>query len=578
MDNKLFDIVCTLPLTSDLITLASHPFEPLFVVGLASGHIQAFRLPTPSSTHHASSTNLSNGESFSPPRKRPGNATAQVTFSDEIISTPHKASEQRSKPRRSSLLRSSSSPSPTSGCGMIETVWKTRRHKGSCRALVFSSDGKTLFSAGTDGIIKAADSATGHVIGKALVPGNHIRRRKSKSAVHPSRLLALSPRCLVLGDDEGGIHEYELHEVSLNSVKGSKTPNGQVDDEVRLSPRNPQPSKTHHPHRTEDNPEATEPITSLTALPPSNSSTSGASRSWISTAGCTLAVCDVYKGVMSCSVEQTGAGENWELLSSAYVLRSKLSANHTADSHKKKPAIGKSRDDLMTIVVGDSSGGCSFWSRGRWDNRTGYRRLRRNVAVEGMPLEDYGIDSIAVASANEQDPEPLIVAGLATGVLHFLRFGSGQRPMEAAVTHVHDDRGLDGCSAITFDAEGRMITGGGNVVKVWHREPQDAELEEAGSPVESAENLINGGSEMEDDSSDEGTSLNRPKKRPLNKSARDQPTDESEDVEGSESGSEDAAPPPKKRNKRAKKKQSGKGKKGVDDGRGDHGVMKFALD
>ena len=87
----------------------------IVAVGLASGHVQTYRLPA--------------------------GADGEVT---------------------SSAARN--------GYGHIDTVWKTRRHKGSCRTLGFSIDGAQLYSAGTDGIVKVADSATGKVSAKIAVP------------------------------------------------------------------------------------------------------------------------------------------------------------------------------------------------------------------------------------------------------------------------------------------------------------------------------------------------------------------------------------------------------------------------
>lgn len=114
----MFQNICAIPLDHELFTQAIHPKEPIVSVGLASGHVQTYRLP-------------------------PG-------ASDDSDEDATLASEN--------------------GFGHIETTWKTRRHKGSCRTLSFAIDGTQLYSAGTDGIVKAADVATGNVTAKIAVP------------------------------------------------------------------------------------------------------------------------------------------------------------------------------------------------------------------------------------------------------------------------------------------------------------------------------------------------------------------------------------------------------------------------
>lgn len=83
----LFDTICTLPLSSDVFTQSLHPTECLLAVGLASGHVETFRLP----------------------------AIGDDGDEREI----------------------------RGGVGKVITEWRTRRHGGSCRSLTFSLDGES---------------------------------------------------------------------------------------------------------------------------------------------------------------------------------------------------------------------------------------------------------------------------------------------------------------------------------------------------------------------------------------------------------------------------------------------------
>lgn len=113
----MFDTVCSFPLSSDLFAQAIHPSEPLFAVGLSSGHVETLRLPP-------------------------------IGDEDE---------DEQGSPAKN-------------GYGQIETGWRTRRHKGSCRTVAFGLDGIALYSAGTDGLVKAAATETGQVESKIAIP------------------------------------------------------------------------------------------------------------------------------------------------------------------------------------------------------------------------------------------------------------------------------------------------------------------------------------------------------------------------------------------------------------------------
>jgi hypothetical protein len=98
---SLYENLCQLPLSSELFCQAIHPSEPIVAVGLSSGHVQAFRLPAEEEDSNAGSDDDDDD--------------------DEGTTTLSALSDGRSH---------------------IETQWRTRRHKGSCRSLAFSPDGE----------------------------------------------------------------------------------------------------------------------------------------------------------------------------------------------------------------------------------------------------------------------------------------------------------------------------------------------------------------------------------------------------------------------------------------------------
>ncbi|KAB8337034.1 hypothetical protein FH972_021338 [Carpinus fangiana] len=383
----MFEHVCSLPLSADVFAQATHPTLPIFAVGLASGHVRAFRLPPIEKTT---------------PKDEHTNGEGGIKVNGRLAHTAR--------------ARSSSITSTTGPINTVSTIWSTHRHKGSCRALAFSTDGTTLYSAGSDGLIKAADAETGRVVGKVAIPFETSRITNKDAASYPSVLLALSPQTLVLGTDGGTIHIYTLSE--------------------HVSPHTPlakhavptaTPSQTLRPHRTEFDPTNTEAIAALAALPPSATSTSRTSRAFVSAAGSTLAVTDIRKGVVATSIDQGDV-----LLAAACVsLAPPRNAPADADRKRKKGARGRNPDEGHDpndkVLLGSSEGLLTLWNRGEWEDQ----RSRTAIGGGGLsPMgvdDDAGVDCLAVMPGDEGAPSRtrVVAAGLGSGAVKLIEVRAG---------------------------------------------------------------------------------------------------------------------------------------------------------
>ncbi|KAL1961546.1 hypothetical protein VTN77DRAFT_1608 [Rasamsonia byssochlamydoides] len=359
--DAMFDTVCTFPLPSDLFAQAIHPSEPIVSVGLSSGHVQTFRLPST-----AAAVNGDNGRAS----------------------------------RRSSM----------NGTGHIDTMWSTRRHKGSCRCLGFGIDGRTLYSAGTDGIVKAAKVETGVVENKIAIPPGKDRSISDVDA--PTVIHALSPQTLILATDSSALHLYDLR--------------------IPYSTVSARPEQTHYPHD--------DYVSSLTPLPPSETSTSGFSKQWVTTGGTTLAVTDLRKGVISRSEDQEE-----ELISSVYI--GGLPSSGTSVGAK--------------VIVGGGGGVLTLWEKGVWDDQD------ERIYVDRKAGGGEALESLILVP-DELGKGKMIAVGQADGQIAFVRIG----PNKVVARVSHDE--VEGVIGLGFDVEGRMVSGGGQVVKVWHEAEGDA--------------------------------------------------------------------------------------------------------
>lgn len=257
----------------------------------------------------------------------------------------------------------------------------------------------------------------------------------SSSVDAPTIVHALSPQTLLLATDSSALHLYDLR--------------------IPYSRVSARPEQSHHPHD--------DYISSLTPLPPSDTSTSGFSKQWVSTGGTTLAVTDLRRGVLVRSEDQ---GE--ELISSAYM--------------GGLPNTGTSRGEK--VIVGGSSGVLTLWEKGAWDDQDERIYVARD-ADGGESIETMTV------VPQELGHGKLLATGLGNGLVKFVRVG----PNKVVSEIVHDE--TEGVVGLGFDVDGRLVSGGGQIVKVWHEA-----VGTGGDATSAGERHMLGDSDDSDDDSD----------------------------------------------------------------------------
>lgn len=226
----------------------------------------------------------------------------------------------------------------------------------------------------------------------------------------------------------------------------------------------PKPEQTHHPHE--------DYISSISPLPRSNKSTGGFSKQWVSTGGTTISVTDLRKGVFTQSEDL-----DEELLSSA--------------------AVGGK------MAVGGERGVVRLWKQGEWD-----------IGDERVVVDRY--ESLDVLSAVPEEFGEMVAVGMGSGKIRLVDV----RGRKALAEMNHDE--VEGVVGLGFDTDGRMISGGGLVVKVWQQseldddhEIEDDALERLSDFNEADDSDVVQGESTEED--EEGKGGKKRKKRKRNK-------------------------------------------------------------
>ena len=169
------------------------------------------------------------------------------------------------------------------------------------------------------------------------------------------------------------------------------------------------------------------------------------------------------------------------------------------------------------LVIGSEKGFLRVWQVGSWDDN------EQTVAVAGK-----GASADVLASVGQN---PTVAVGMDDGTVRFVDV-SRTRPKVLQEAEVRHDE-VEGVLGLGFEVGGRMISGGGHVVKVW----EDS-------------NEVNDG----EDNEDENEHLGATNSKRVNGFGSDQ--DENEE-EGKESSDKEQQKRKKKRKRNKGKNQSG---------------------
>lgn len=156
------------------------------------------------------------------------------------------------------------------------------------------------------------------------------------------------------------------------------------------------------------------------------------------------------------------------------------------------------------VVVGGEKGVLRVWEMGVWDDNEETVRVGGGASADVLATVLEGVGA-----------EPMLALGMDDGFVRFV--GMGGKRARVVGENRHDE--VEGVMGLGWMSDGRMISGGGSVVKVWEEGIDcGAESEDKNDGVNGVKRVNGFGSE--DDSSEQGEDESSEEAKPRKRKKR----------------------------------------------------------
>ncbi|SCU93976.1 LANO_0E05336g1_1 [Lachancea nothofagi CBS 11611] len=177
--------ILELKFPEELFALCCHPEQPLIFSGQATGHIMCHRYDA--------------------------KVLQQQMKRNEESAVEKEVKEQKHEPKKKFWAVVEAKEDASSDIAGFKLQWKTKRHKGSVRAMCLDADGSHIYSIGVDCVLKKANSETGKVVKKCQIS-------QDSSVKYTKLTKSIRHKILLLGDENGNVSVLDSETLQLKNT------------------------------------------------------------------------------------------------------------------------------------------------------------------------------------------------------------------------------------------------------------------------------------------------------------------------------------------------------------------------